>query len=141
MLGAARCKYRTQKNAILAPLHNFVGLYLRKHVSTIGKNLLNSNTCSTCPHNIANFGPLTVEIGSGVWGTVATFSRFCVLPSLLQQRHSLEANQTLCDVWPFPRLVHYIYISGGSCPLMEFCGVQVRVLHLSAGQCSSAQRA
>jgi len=34
-----------------------------RHVSTIGKNLLNSNTSSTCPHNMVNFGPLTAEIG------------------------------------------------------------------------------
>jgi len=29
---------------------------------------------------------------------------------LLQWRHSLEANQTLHNVWPSPGLVHYIYI-------------------------------
>ena len=31
------------------------------------KNLLNSNTSSTCPHDMANFGLLMAEIGSGVW--------------------------------------------------------------------------
>ena len=35
-----------------------------RHVSTIRKkNLLSSNTSSICPHNMANFGPLTAEIG------------------------------------------------------------------------------
>ena len=77
-----------------------------------------------CPHNMANFGPLTAEIGSLVWGTSANFHAFCVLPSLLQRRCSAEANQTLDDVWPSPRLVHYIYIFGGSCPLTEFCPMQ-----------------
>jgi len=50
-------------------------------LSTIGKNLLNSNTSSTCSHNMVNFGPLTAEpeIGSGVWGTPANFNGFCVL--------------------------------------------------------------
>jgi len=33
------------------------------------KNLLNNNISSTCPHNTANFGPLTAEIGLPVWGT------------------------------------------------------------------------
>ena len=34
-----------------------------RHVSTIGeKNLLNSNTFSTCPDNMLNFGLLTAEI-------------------------------------------------------------------------------
>jgi len=33
------------------------------------KNLLSSNTSSTCPDNMMNLGPLTAEIGSGFWGT------------------------------------------------------------------------
>jgi len=36
-----------------------------RHLSTIGKKLLNSNTSSTCPDNMVNFGPLAAEIGSG----------------------------------------------------------------------------
>jgi len=48
------------------------------------KNLLNSNMSSTCLHNMANFGPLTAEFGSGVWGTPANFSGFLILTSLLQ---------------------------------------------------------
>jgi len=47
---------------------------------------------------MANFCPLTAEIGCRVWGTPATFSGFHVLASLLQRRHSPEANQTLHDV-------------------------------------------
>jgi len=97
------------------------------------KNLLNSNISSTCPHNMVNFGPLTAEIGSGVWVSPANFYGFHVLPSLLQQRHSPEANQTLHDVWASPGLVHHIYTFAGSCPLTEFCQVQnslyVQVLH------------
>jgi len=73
---------------------------------------------------MANFGPLTDEIGSRVWGTPANFNGFRDVPSLLQRRRSLKANQTLHDVWPSPGLVHYIYIFGGSCPLTEFCPVQ-----------------
>jgi len=39
-----------------------------RHILTIGKkNFLNSDMSSTCLHNTANFGPLTAEIGSGVW--------------------------------------------------------------------------
>jgi len=59
------------------------------------KNLLNINFSSRCSHNMANFGRLAAEIGSGVWGTPANFSGFRVLPSLLQWRHSPEASQTL----------------------------------------------
>jgi len=46
------------------------------------KKLLNSNISSTCPHNMANFGQLTAEIGSGVWGTPANFNGFRVFAAL-----------------------------------------------------------
>jgi len=49
-----------------------------RYISTIGKNLLNSNISSTCPHNMVNFGPLAAEISSGVWGTPANFNGFHV---------------------------------------------------------------
>jgi len=68
---------------------------------------------STCLHNMANFGPLTAEIGSGVWGTPANFNGFRVFASSLQWRRSPEANHTLHDVWWSPGLVHYVYIFGG----------------------------
>jgi len=44
---------------------------------------LNSNTSTSRPHNIANFGPLAAEIVLGVWGTPANFNGFRVLASLL----------------------------------------------------------
>ena len=77
--------------------------------------MLSSNISSICPHNMVNFGPLAAEIRWRVWGTPANFNGFRVLAALLQRRRSAEANQTLHDVWPCPALLHYIYISGGSC--------------------------
>ena len=62
---------------------------------------------------MANFGLLTTEIGSGVWGTPANFNGFRVLPSLLQRRRLPEDNQTLHDVWPSPGLVHYTFFFWG----------------------------
>jgi len=47
------------------------------------KNLLSSNTSSTCRDNMVNFGLLTAEICWRVWGTPATFNEFCVLAALL----------------------------------------------------------
>ena len=81
---------------------------------------LNSNTCSTCPHNMANFDPLTAEIASGVCGTAANFNGFRDLPSLLQRRRSPEANQTLQDVWPSP--IHFLGLlpSDGILPGAKF---------------------
>jgi len=46
--------------------------------------LLGSNISSTCPHNMANFGPLAAEIGSGGWCTPANFNGFRVLASLVE---------------------------------------------------------
>jgi len=87
---AARWKCRTQKIAIWAPLHNFVGLYFRNQGTyrQSEKNVLNSNTSPTCPHNMVNFGPLATEIRSLVWGTLgistalASWQRYC---TVLQQ--------------------------------------------------------
>ena len=69
-----------QKFAICAPSHNIVGLLSSqlRHVSTIGKKLLNSNVSSTCPHNMVKFGPLTAEIDWRVWGTPGNFNGFRV---------------------------------------------------------------
>jgi len=47
------------------------------------KNLLSSNTSSTRPDNMVNFGPLVAEIISGVWGTPTNFNGFCILAALL----------------------------------------------------------
>jgi len=93
--------------------------------------MLNINIFSTCPHNMANFGPLTAEIGWGVWVTPANFNGFRVLVSLLQRCRSPEASQTLHDVWPSPGLVHYIYIFGGSCSLTEFARCKIHFMSKS----------
>jgi len=74
---AKNCHLRT-----IAQLCQAISSQLR-HISTIGKNLLSSHTSSTCPHNMANFGPLTAEIGWPVWGTPANFNWFRVLAVLL----------------------------------------------------------
>ena len=48
-----------------------------------GKKLLISNISPTCHYNMVNFGPLTAEICSGVWGISANFNGFRVLAALL----------------------------------------------------------
>ena len=101
---------------------NLLGyIFATKALIDNGKNLLNSNISSTCPHNMVIVGPLTAETGSRVWGTTANFNGFRVLTSLLQRRRSMEANRTLLDVWPSPWLVHYIL---GALAPAEFWQVQ-----------------
>jgi len=59
------------------------------------KNLLNSNTSSTCPDNMVNFGPLAAEITLPVWGTHANFNKFHVLAALLHGTLVVGVSQTL----------------------------------------------
>ena len=102
-------KYRTQKIAKNSPSghhHTSLSGCIFASKARIDNQMLNSNTFSTCPHNMANLGPLTAEIDSGVWSTPANFNGFRVLASLLQRRRSPEANETLHDVWPSPGLLH-----------------------------------
>jgi len=47
------------------------------------KNLLSSNISSTYARNMVNFGALSVEIVSEIWGIPATFNGFRVLAALL----------------------------------------------------------
>jgi len=61
------------------------------------KTLLNSNTFYTCPHDMANFGPLAVEIYWRVWGTPANFNEFrsSILAALLHGTLVVGVSQTL----------------------------------------------
>ena len=59
------------------------------------KNLLSSNTSSIRPDNMVNFGPLTAEIGSGVWGTPTHFNGFFRLGSVTARHLVVGVSQTL----------------------------------------------
>jgi len=91
--------YRTQKNrhfGTITQLCRAVSSQSQlRHVSTIGKNLLNIDTSSTCPHNVVNFGLLTAEIRWRVWGTPANFNGFRVLAALLRGTLIVGVSQTL----------------------------------------------
>jgi len=78
----------------IAQLRRVISSQLR-HVSTIRKNLLSSNTSSTCPYNMVNFGPLVAEIISLVWGTPANFNGIRVLAALLHGTPVLGVSKTL----------------------------------------------
>jgi len=66
-----------------------------RHVSTIGKNLLNIDTFPTRSHNMVNFGLLTAEICWRVWSTPANFNGFHVLAALLHGIPVFGVSQTL----------------------------------------------
>jgi len=68
---------------------------------------------STCSHNMANFGPLTAEICWRVWGTLANFNGFRVMPSLLQRGRSPEANK-LCMMFGCLLGCYTIYTFSGA---------------------------
>ena len=68
------------------------------------KNLLSSNTSSTCPDNMVNFGLLTAEIGSGVWAPlqistgIASWQCYCTASSSGRQPNfaALNRRRHLC---------------------------------------------
>ena len=73
---------KTRHLGTIAQLCRAISSQLR-HLSTIEKNLLNSNVSPTCPRNMVNFGPLAAEIRWQVLGTPANSNRFRVLVALL----------------------------------------------------------
>ena len=100
MLLAARCKYRTQKSRQKSPSGHHCTTstgYIfatKARIDNRKKNLLSSNTSSTCPGNMVNFGLLAAEIVSLVWGTPANFNGFCVLAALLHSTLVVGVSQT-----------------------------------------------
>jgi len=78
----------------IAQLRQAISSQLRQ-VSTIGKNLLSSNTSSSRPYNMVNFGPLVAEILLLVWGTPANSNGFRVLAPLLHGSQVVSVSQTL----------------------------------------------
>jgi len=85
---------KNRHQGTIAQLYRAISSQLR-HVSTIEKKLLSSSMSSRCPHNMVNFGPLTSEIGSGVWGTPANFNGFCLFAALLHGSQVVSVSQTL----------------------------------------------
>ena len=83
----------TQKFVICAPSHNFVGLSLQKGMYR--KNPIEKTTVKQ--HMSSQYGPLTGEIGSGIWGTTANFNGFRLLAFCtdVAQRRST----TLCTMF------------------------------------------
>jgi len=71
------------------PLHFSYGMYWQSEK----KDLLNSNTSSTCPNNMVNFGPLAAEIGLQ-FGTPANFNGFHVLAALRHGTLVVGVSQT-----------------------------------------------
>jgi len=57
------------------------------------RNLLNTDTSSTCPHNMVRL--LTAEICCRVWGTPANFNGFHILAALLRGTLVVGVSQTL----------------------------------------------
>jgi len=78
----------------IAQLCRAISLQLR-HMSTIRKNLLNTNISSICLHNMVNFGLVVAEIGPVVWDTPANFNGFRDLAALLHGTIVVGVSQIL----------------------------------------------
>ena len=110
-LHAARCKYRTQKSRQKSPSrHHRTTLSghifaTKAYIDNRKKNLLSSNTSSTCPHNMVNFGPLTADrFGSlghspKISTGFASWQRYCTASSSGRQPNfaALNKGRHLCS--------------------------------------------
>jgi len=77
---------------------------------------------------MANFGPLTAEIGLPVWGTPANFNRFRVLASLLQPQPNFAAWYKEWNYGTFAESATYIRLGGhdvGPHILVKICFIQI----------------
>jgi len=97
VLRAARWKYRTQKIAIWAPSHNFVGLSSQlRHISTIGKNV--KKQC--LPHMSSQYGELRP---TSIWDLLASLRHPCKFQRVsrlgsVTARHSSSGRQPNLEV-------------------------------------------
>jgi len=94
VLHAARWKYRMQKSPSGTTSLGYI-FASKARIDNRKKRLLSSNISSRCFQNMVNFGPLTAEISSGVWGTPANFNGFRVLAALLHDSQVMSISQTL----------------------------------------------
>jgi len=101
LLHAARWKHRTKKCRQKSPSGHHrttLSAYIFPTKACIDNrktNLLNSDSSSTWPDNIMNFGILMSEICWRVWGTPANFNGFRVLAPLLHGTLVVCVSQTL----------------------------------------------
>jgi len=97
----------------IAQLCHAVSSQLR-HLSTIGKNLLNSNSSSTGPHNMANFGPLKRLRSVGSLGHPSKFQRVLHL-GFITAATSLIGGQ--------PNFARYLAVSWAGTLYIHFRGL------------------
>ena len=96
---AARGSLQIQdaKADILAPSHNFVGLYLRNWgmYRQSEENLINSNTSSTCPDNMGELRPINGWDLLASLGHPCKFQRVSRLGSVSARHFSMGVSHTL----------------------------------------------
>ena len=102
---------------------NFAITSQLRHLSTIGKKLLNSNMSYRCIHNMANFGLLSTEICWRVWGNPAELTGFasCLhYCSDVAHRRPTKLCMMFGGSWAGILYMHFRELL----PLTEFCQVQ-----------------
>jgi len=95
-----------------------------RHASRIGKNLLNSNSSCTCPHNMLNFGPLTAEIRWQVWGAPSKFRPVSRLGFVIAQMSLSGGQQNFAGCLGVSWSGTLYAFLGTLAPLTEFCQLQ-----------------
>ena len=113
----------TQKFAIWAPSHKFVGLLATKACTDNQKKLVKQQYLPYMSSQYGKLGPLMAMIGWRVWGTskfsmgFASWLRYC--SDVAQQRSTKLSTM-------FGRVLGWytMYIFRRCCPVMDFCQVQ-----------------
>jgi len=97
-ISASRVQHISDLHSKFALRPHKVWKYGRQHtsthdVSTIGKkNLSNSDTSSTCPYNMMNFGQLAAEIVGEFGAPIANFNGFRDFAALLHGTLGCQSN-------------------------------------------------
>jgi len=151
VLHAPRWKYRTQNDTKKSPsVHHRTTLsrciFATKACIDSWKKLVKQLYVLHISPQYGEVRPINGWDHLVVWGTLANFNWFHVLPSLLQRRRSPEASQTLHNVWPSPGLLHYVYIFGALAPWQNCALCKIRFtfkscVHISCqSYCTSLQQ-
>jgi len=90
----AKCRQKSPSGHHRKNLSGYI-FATKARIDNRKKNVLSSNVSPRSLHNMANFGPLAVEIGPVVLGTPANFNGFRVLAALLHGTPVVGVCQTL----------------------------------------------
>jgi len=98
--GRKKCRQKSPSRHHRTTLAGYI-FTTKARIDNQKKNLLSTNMSSICSHNMVNFGALTAEIGSTIWGTPANFNWFSFFPRLISAVGDWMFTILRHMVWPY----------------------------------------